>query len=259
MYSTVCKSSALVLALALAQAGLGCGGSDKQSDTADLATDEVPTSHRATAPPTTDDEDDEGLEVEGLKGRLEPYQVEAGLKPHHGALAKCYQTQFKRKKFLGGKIQLEAVVGPDGTVSQVRAVESEIGSWPVESCLLDTMAQATFAKPKGGDRIATFKVPLDFTGKTSVLWWPEERIQTVVDENLVALEACASETETTEPSDVWVTVYIGVKGKVKSVGFASPASDVPPEWAECAVEAVSQWTMPDPRGRMAKTAFRYNP
>src|SRR5689334_7814534 len=114
MSSTVSR-----IGIVLAAALVGCGGSDKKdAEEADdssggggLKYDDVRTS--------TDDEEDEGtddIEVEGLKGRLEPHQIDAGVQPHQQGLARCYQSQLKGTKFLGGKLVLKVVVGPEGTV-----------------------------------------------------------------------------------------------------------------------------------------------
>jgi hypothetical protein len=90
----------------------------------------------------------------------------------------------------------------------------------------------------------------------TVIWWAEERGETEVAKHLVDLDACSGENQG-GPSNVWVTLYVGARGKVRSAGFASPTSAIDAGWAECAVERVSAWELSDPRGRIAKVGFRY--
>jgi hypothetical protein len=55
-------------------------------------------------------------------------------------------------------------------------------------------------------------------------------------------------------------MYVGTRGQVKSTGFAS-ASETPLDdaWADCAEIKVKAWVLSDPRGRIAKMMFRFNP
>lgn len=259
MSSTVSR-----IAVVVAAALLGCGGSDKKdAEEADdssggggLKYDDVRKS--------TDDEEEEGtddIEVEGLKGRLEPHQIDAGVQPHQQGLARCYQSQLKGTKFLGGKLVLKVVVGPEGAVKQVTIPESDLGSWAVEKCMLEIARGMTFAKPKGGDGEADFTLPLDFTsGRGRVLWWEEEKIETTVAEKLAELDECEQQVGVVVPSNVWVTLYFANKGEVRSVGFSSPESDpIQDTWADCAAQVVAAWVMPDPMGKIAKSAFRFRP
>lgn len=241
----------MVVCLALA-----CGGSDK-------GTSEEPGESRAVpaAASSTDDGEEEAsdIEVEGLKGHLDPAQIEKGVSPHQGALARCYKSQARRARFLGGKLVVKFVVGPDGAVKEALFDESDVGSWAVERCILEIARGMTFAAPKGGDREATFTVPLEFAGTRRVDWWPEERVETVVAKKLAELEECKEQNGVVVPSNVFVTFYVGPRGAVQSVGFASPGRAIDDAWAECAAGIVAGWSMPDPMGTIAKSGFRYRP
>ncbi|HEY8141831.1 MAG TPA: AgmX/PglI C-terminal domain-containing protein [Kofleriaceae bacterium] len=243
--------SALLAFLALA-----CGGSDK-------STPEEPGESRgisSTSSSTDDSEEDtDDIEVEGLKGHLQPVQIEKGMAPHQTALARCYKSHAKKSKFLAGKLVVKFVVGPDGTVKKALFEENDLGSWAVERCVLEIARAMSFAEPKGGDREAEFTVPLEFAGTRRVDWWPEEKVQTVVEKKIEELEECAEQNGVVVPSNVFVTFYIGNRGAVPSVGFVSPGKPVDDAWAECAAGIVAGWTMPDPMGTIAKTGFRYRP
>jgi TonB family protein len=236
---------------------LGCGGSDKP------ATGEPGESDRSAAlSRSTDDGDEEpsdGLEVEGLKGRLESSQIDAGIAPHQGGLAQCYKSAARKARFLGGKLVVKFVVGPDGTVKQVHLSENDLGAWGVERCILEIARGMKFAPPKGGDGEAEFTIPLEFAGTRRTEWWPEERVETHVAEKLKELDECAEQNGVVVPSNVWVTFYVANRGEIKSVGFACPERPIDDAWADCAAGIVSGWTMPDPLGKLAKAGFRFRP
>ena len=110
-----------------------------------------------------------------------------------------------------------------------------------------------FPKPKGGE--AHFSLPLDFTSNRSVRWWDEDRVDKEIGDVMSQLSECDGSA-----SDVWITLYVGTRGKVKSTGFASAAeTPIPDAWADCAEGKVKSWVLSDPRGRVAKMMFRFNP
>jgi hypothetical protein len=111
----------------------------------------------------------------------------------------------------------------------------------------------SFVAPKGGE--AEFSVPLDFSSPRSVEWWDEERTAREIDDVTGELGDCPGGA-----SDIWVTLYVGRGGKVTSVGFASSAKPpIADEWADCAAGKAASWVLSDPRGKVAKLSFRFNP
>jgi TonB family protein len=248
----------LMVALALA----ACGGSEKKAAGADgpdkIVTGETPTS-RHSAVPDMDEEDEGGMEIEGLRGTLAPEDIQAGIQGSSAELTSCYQKAHKKMRFLNGSVELKFRVARDGTVAAVQLAKSDLGAWPVERCLLETSREIHFAKPRGGE--AEFSVPLDFSsGRGALTWWDEARADQEVKKVIGELGKCAGEAKVAEPSNVWVTLYVGARGVVKSVGFASPSSaPIEDAWADCAAAVAGAWTLSDPRGRMAKAGFRFNP
>ncbi|HLU68190.1 MAG TPA: AgmX/PglI C-terminal domain-containing protein [Kofleriaceae bacterium] len=256
---TAARASAASIASLVLLLAAACGGSDRPP--ADEPTASEPPPEVLSTDDEEDDEVEDGLEVTGLKGRLDPHQIEAGVQPHQSALAGCYRAQLRRVRFLGGEITLKLVVGPDGAVASVQILESDLGSWPVEKCLLEVARSMTFPEPRGGDRHADFTLPLDFnSGRGRVVWWEEEKVAAHVSQKLPELDACEEESGEPAPSNVWVTLYLGNRGAVRSVGFASPSErPIPDAWADCAAEVVGGWALADPLGKIAKTSFRYRP
>ncbi|MBA3819721.1 MAG: AgmX/PglI C-terminal domain-containing protein [Deltaproteobacteria bacterium] len=267
----------------LAACGGGSGGAPKVEPVSDPK--------RTTRVPVEDDEPQDGVEMVGARGRMDPAVIEAGIAPHTTSLSECYTTQVGKRRWLGGHVSLHWEVTKTGEISAVKLAESDLGAWPVEKCLLDVARSATFGKPIGGD--ADFSLPLDFSAKGRSLSWDEDMAVRAVGGQLAGLDACAEggdgngngngngksgkhgkggkggkggkaakaaskpAPKLTPPEDVTVTIYVGPQGKAQSVGFSSPKTVLDDAWAECAEKTVLAWRLPDPRGTIAKLAIRY--
>jgi TonB family protein len=233
----------------------GCGGSARHPA--------PPPAH--VAPPATDpgdgagdDDDGDGdgdIQIQSTRGHMDPQVVQAGLSPHAGELSACYTSRLGRRRWLGGSVELRWQIAKDGTISSVQVSRSDLGAWPVEKCLLDVARAMTFGPPKGGP--ADFSIPLEFTARGGVIAWDADDAQRAVDKHVADLEACGKDAPA--PSDATITAYVGTRGKVQSVGFASAAKAgfVDDAWAECAAGRVMAWQLPDPRGHIAKLSFHY--
>jgi TonB family protein len=218
--------------------------------------DEPRSGERRSAVPDIDDDDDddnEGMEIEGLGGTISKSAIKEGLAPHTEAIGACHSGKTRKRRFVGGHVELAVLVNRDGTVKTVTIKQSDLGAWDVERCLLELVRTMEFGRPKGGE--ADFDQPVDFSPRQNVKWWPEERADSEVEDKLAELAECPS-----QPRDVWVTFYVGTRGAVKSVGFSSPSKmPIADEWVDCAASAIEAWTLSDPEGHIAKSGFRYNP
>lgn len=244
---------------------IACGGSDKKAsspvvdDSVGSVERREDSGRRRSHVPGDDDEEDydDNLEIEGLKGYIDPYDIQRGVEPRSADLAQCFEKKARRQKFLGGKVELSYTVARDGTVKTVRLSKSDVGSWDVEKCLLSVSRKMKFKKPKGGE--ADFSLPLEFEPSRGAMWWSEMKAEEELSVLPAQLEECG-EQAASDPRNVWVTLYLGNRGVIKSVGFGSPHKDgIAEDWADCAVATVMAWTLNDPRGKVAKLSFRYNP
>ncbi len=263
MSSTVCDRICRALALPVLFAALiGCGGAGKgagdssgdSSRRAGQASGMDDGAGEAEPEAEREQQETEQIAVTGTKGRLEAQQIQAGVAPRAAALQACYDAQLVQKKFVSGKLVLDMVVAKSGQVGRARIAESDVGDWTVERCVLGVARKMTFASPKGGDGEAQFQVPLNFaSGGPALETWPQEQIAAAVQGKRAQLEACDGQAG---GAPVNVTLYVGNRGEVKAVGFASAGDEpVADAWAECAARAVSSWTMPDPRGKIVKASF----
>jgi len=242
--------SAVLLVLAA-----GCGGSAKHTA--------PPPEHVAPPPAAADDtgdDDDDGdgdgdIQIQSTRGHMDPQVVQTGIEPHAGELSSCYTSKLGRRRWLGGHVELKWQVDKTGAITSVQVAQSDLGAWPVEKCLLDVARGMTFGPPKGGP--ADFSIPLEFTAKGSVIAWNEDDAASAVAKHLADLDECAKDTAA--PSDATITVYVGTRGKVQSVGFSSAAKTgfVDDAWADCAAERIGAWQLPDPRGHIAKLSFHF--
>lgn len=235
---------------------LACGGSPKPAPvepTPAKSSNPLPTRHYVD-----DSEPTEGVTVLNARGKMDPADIEVGIQPHAGALTECYTSRVSGRRWLGGSVQIHWDIAKDGTITAVKLIDSDLGSWPIEKCLLDIARAAKFAPPKGGD--ADFMVPLTFSAKGGALAWDEDKGLRAVGGQLAKLDACVKDRKVkqkTPPDDVTITVYVGPHGAAQSVGFASKASVLDDAWADCAEKAALAWRLPDPRGQVAKLAVRY--
>jgi len=278
-------------AVPLAFAGLGlvaCGGSKAPPPEKPVE----PVVQKPTRVPIEDESkeepQEEGVTFVKTKGAMAKEAIEAGLAPHTGELSDCYMKKVGRRRWLGGHVVLHWDIKADGAITSVKLSESDLGSWPVEKCLIDVAWATTFEKPSGGD--AEFTVPLEFSARGGTQIWDEDKAIRAVGGQLAALEQCdnpekkaAAEPkgkaghkkkappkkqpeppkdkpdrpEPHPPSNVTITLYVGPQGKAQSVGFSSSTSELGDKWTACAEAAALAWRLPDPRGQIAKLAVRY--
>lgn len=228
----------------------GCGGKSPPP-----AAPPAPPVTDATADEPDPEPEDDGLELVSDRGRVDPEVAAARIGPHAAALNACYADRLERRRWLGGQVELTWDVAADGALTGVRVGRSDLGAWPVEKCLLEVARSVSFGKPIGG-KAADVTFPVMFSAGSAALAWDEDQAIRAVGGKYKDLAACAKNGG--DPENVTITIYVGTRGKVQSVGFAAPAG-LPDAWAECAQGKVTAWTLTDPRGKVAKLSFVYRP
>ncbi len=224
-----------------------CGGAQKP-----VASEETQPPTKIVAREPVESEPDDQLEVEGLKGRLSSEAISRGLSPHQGELDACYTSSVKGSRYLAGKMELQFSVAIDGSVQKVDLANNDLGSWTVEKCLLDVARTVRFDRPDGGEAQVT--VPLHFdNARTPAVLWEAERLGmlrlTMIKEKI--RPACGA-----VPKGAQVTLYVGRRGKVQSVGFSNTRKgDDAREWKDCAERIIKEQTLVDPRGSVVKASF----
>jgi hypothetical protein len=228
-----------------------CGGGGGGAKAVDHPVEHAPKSvdHEEDSDP------DDGLEIESTRGKLDQDEIDEGIEPHSEALQDCFLSRAGKAKWLGGKVEVKWVVANDGTLTSAQIAADDLGSWEVEKCILDESRAMTFPKPHGKGA-ANFSIPFEFDGGRQASWWDEEMAANVLSKHTADLDGCAAAAKTADPTDVTVTLYVGTRGKVQSVGFGSPAL-IDDAWAGCAVKKVMAWQLTDPKGKVVKLSFVY--
>lgn len=249
--------------LVAAAGGAGCGGGTGVPAGRTLPDaarpPPAPRDERLTvAAPGGDDGDDDGmgdgLEIDSTRGSVDPSVVSAQLEPRGRALEACYSDRVGRRKWLGGGVELAWDVGGDGAIGAVRIASSDLGAWPIEKCVLAVARGVSFGKPRG-NKPARVTAPLSFSAGTGAVRWDDDKAALTVKGRLSKLATCA---RAAPPTNVTITIYLGTRGRVETVGFASPGGFAE-DWADCAERAILGWALTDPRGKVAKLSVVYNP
>ncbi len=279
-------------ASALTVIAVGCGGTPAVTEPSSPTSEELESMgrHRRTsAPDVGEEEPDDGMQIEGLGGRLDPYDIQQGIEPKVADLNRCHTRELGRHHYVGGKIEMAFVVAPDGSVKRVHLNHSNLGAHRVESCLLDVARGLIFPEPRGGGD-ADFTLPLEFRARRASDIWEQSVSQSEADAHVSSLAACANpdgadtsagtntgtntdgpagtgvtDTAMTDtgskslslPATISVTVYVGARGQALSAGFAAVDGPIDDAWVQCAAGAISAWMLSDPRGRIAKMQFTY--
>jgi outer membrane biosynthesis protein TonB len=227
-----------------------CGGGATKNEAAEPVAAEAVTPGDTT--PILDDDGDDGQSSDGItianeRGTLDEADINRVVERHSSALQGCYAANAATTPYVGGRVELAFKVGTDGVVKTVRVGSGDLGSWPVEKCVLEKARAMTFPKPRGrGD--AEFTFAIDFPARTKVTALDETRAQTELAPKLAELADCG------DAGRVQVTVYVGIKGAVTSAGFAAAAQPLPEEWADCALARAITWKLTDPRGTVVKAS-----
>jgi hypothetical protein len=194
------------------------------------------------------------------KGYLRAADIKAGVSPEQGRLLACFQDRLKDRPFLSGDLRLQFQVQKTGQVGTASIIESTVGDWSVEYCVVEVARHVTFDRPTGGDGTAEFSMLLHFASDqaAAVEVSTEAKIAPVVTRHASELRVCTGAPGGAAPADVTVTVYIGNRGEVKAAGFSAP-KPIADTWANCAAKAIAKWTFTDPMAKIVKAAFHVPP
>ncbi len=261
----VAPVTALAALAALAVVPAGCGGGVAPTPTTPLVREAPPTpdpppdriarADQPGGPGDGDGPDEDGLDVSSTRGSVDPTVVSARLQPRASAIEACYASQVGRRKWLGGGVELTWDVAADGAIRSVALASSDLGAWPIEKCVLGVARTVSFGVPRG-NKPARVTAPVSFSSGSGAVRWDQAKTDKAVGPRLVKLAPCAAGGAA--PTDVTITMYLGTRGKVQAVGFASPRGFAE-AWADCAERAILAWSLTDPRGKVAKLSITFNP
>jgi len=215
-------------------AGWGCGGDKgarRGSNGDDLKMAKRPTRSRAPA--------EQPMEIDNELGVLETEDVEVALEGHLEDIRTCYQRAGRAQRYAQGKVLMRFLIAGDGRASDVLVVESNLGNFDVERCLVDVGRHITFKAP-GGHKATTFDYPVEFrsTNEMVVLDLVGVKVEHDISTFMPQLAACGS----LGANDVAAIMYIEPNGFPGSVGLAS-SSTIDEDVGDCVVQTIRRWKM----------------
>ena len=223
-----------------------CGGSTEAA--------EEPTGFEAAEPTTGQEERDDGVQIEGLMGTLNPEDVQMALEPKMQRFASCFANRYDDLELVGGHFEMAFRVGRDGSVTSVFPRRSTVGDRDTERCLLDVARRTRFREPRGGNE-AEFNWSLDFDPPEDVRppfnWDSDRTAETLEEHGPELLDQCRPPGAN---GRYLVTAYVAPGGQVIAAGAAADEPDVA-ETLDCVTDQVRTWEMPDPGSYPAKVTF----
>jgi len=230
------KRAAFPLA-AMVLVGAGCG-SDKAVQQDQSAT---PLAHNRHASHGiyAADSSSSGMTVDNELGVLDTDDVEATLKEHFEDIRGCYHRAGKAQRYADGRVMLRFLIGGDGIAQDVLVIESTLGNYDVERCLVEVGRRITFRAPTG-HKATTFEYPVEFrsTNQLAVLDVDGLKLDHDLSVFLPQLAACGQ----LAAEGANAIIYIEPNGFPGSVGLAA-GSTLDEDVGDCMVQTIRRWKM----------------
>jgi hypothetical protein len=197
-----------------------------------------------------------GMSMQTELGEIDQRATEQTFAKLQPQIVKCHRDGLKRIDYLAGDVAFFMRVGQDGRVRYAYLEQSTLGDRETERCLLDTLTQAQWPEPEGGEAEVRKTMGFDPPGDVRLpADWSADRIAALLGgkegETLAQCREGASGV-------FRVTAYVapaGKKdGKVLAAGVAPPSKEGA-EKADCIVDAVKAMKMPSPGSYAAKVSF----
>ena len=251
MKSKSVKSAALFFS-ACAVLGIGCGG-DKGARRGAGGGSEFGLAHRKAPKPV---DPGASMTLDNEIGVMDTDDVEATLQEHFDDVRACYTRAGKAQRYAGGKVLLRFMVAGDGAAQDVWVLESTLGNYDVERCLVEVGRKIRFHAPNG-NKASTFEYPVEFRSETgmAILDIDGPRVNRDVATLLPQLAACGQIAS----EQVNAMIYIESNGALGSVGLATSAA-IDEDAGDCAVQTIRGWRISGGLpGHVVRANFRIPP
>ncbi len=202
----------------------------------------------------------EEMAVEGIAGQLDAAACLNLLEQSKADLKKCYDDVSSRMYFLSGHIELKLFIGTDGKAKRIITQKSNVGSYEVEHCLVQTLGKLAYPPAKGG--LGEITYPMDFAGRGPLGAWGREQIAENLDKEKKNLLGCQSKAKKPAGNDkramaeeMRLTMYVAPGGQVAAVGFSSPKDQLDDGVTACLDTKVRKLRLADPLGKIVKIEY----
>ena len=196
------------------------------------------------------------MSIDSELGVLDTEDVEATLKQHFDEIRGCYQRAGKAQRYAGGRVMLRFLVGGDGLSQDVLVIESTLGNYDVERCLVEVGRRIAFPAPTGR-KPTTFEYPVEFrsTNQLAVLEVDGLKFDHDLSVLLPQLAVCGQ----LAAMDASAIIYIEPNGHPGSVGLAA-ATTLDEDVGDCMVQTIRRWKMSSTLpGRVMRASFSIPP
>lgn len=191
---------------------------------------------------------DDDMQISGTWGTLSEYDIQQVMQANMSGFNNCFRRAAGR--FVSGRVDTRFLIAADGRVDQVFIARSNLGSWRVEDCIVQTARFFEFPPPEGGPR-AKFDYPFTWNLSAVRLTRPVNEAwgYPTLRKHRRQFQRCRRAHNFEAPFRL--TVYVGRKGKPLSVGF--DADEAPGDgFAGCVVQLVEDMKFPNPGQRSVK-------
>lgn len=253
------STALLTISLSATALALGCATSDAtrgaedpagryESESAKIAREE-----KARHDARRHREAQRDMKLDSELGVLDTAEVEDTLQAHFDDVRACYQRAGKAQGYAGGRVLMRFLVGGDGHVEDVWVIDSSLGNYQVERCLVEVGRHVVFGAPSG-NKATTFDYPVEFrsTNQMAVLDIDGLKIDHDLEVFLPSLATCGPIAKLPATA----IMYIEPSGFPGSVGLSAEAA-LDEEAGDCVVQAIRRWKMSAALpGRVLRANFR---
>jgi TonB family protein len=247
-------SAVAALASALCTAWSGCATDDeaRRAATAQERLAQAAKGEPPKRPKAREYDPVPGMAVDNEMGVLESGDVEDALQARFEDVRNCYERAGKAREYAGGRVLLHFLVDGTGHAQDVWVVESTLGNYFVERCLVEVGRSVAFPAPSGR-KATTFDYPVEFRSTHGMAVLDIDGLK--IDRDLAAFMPQLASCGRIAQEPVNAIMYIEPTGFPGSVGLAA-GSALDETAGQCAVETMQRWkmsaTLP---GKMLRATF----
>jgi TonB family protein len=179
------------------------------------------------------------MKLDNEIGVLETADVEDTLQNHFGDVRACYRRAGKAQQYAGGRVLLRFLVAGDGHAEDVWVVESSLGNYSVERCLVEVGRRVVFGAPSGR-KATTFDYPVEFRSTNQVTVLDIDGLK--IDHDLAAFMPQLAACGPVAKEAVAAIMYIEPTGFPGSVGLAAGTA-LDEDAGDCVVQTIRRWKM----------------
>jgi TonB family protein len=253
------KLSTALLTISLALGAFGCAttdaarSGDEDGEGYESESKKIAREEKARHDKSRRREAQRDMKLDAELGVLDTAEVEDTLQGHFDDVRACYERAGKAQGYAGGRVLMRFLVAGDGHVEDVWVVDSSLGNYQVERCLVDVGRHVVFGAPSG-HKSTTFDYPVEFrsTNQVAVLDIDGLKLDRDLEVFLPSLATCGSVSKLPATA----IMYIEPNGFPGSVGLSAEAA-LDEDAGDCVVQTIRRWKMSAALpGRVLRANFR---